>query len=138
MRLVVYASPKYLSEHGTPRHPRDLVDHNCLISRTSTDPDHWRFRIKGKETAIPVQGTFHANSPRAIAHMALAGAGIAMGPLYAVTPFLGRKRLRLLFEAHEATALGLYAVYPTSRHLSARVRALIDHLATTFSGEPYS
>lgn len=138
MRIVVYASSKYLSQNGTPRNPKELSSHNCLISRTSPDPDNWRFKIKGKETTIPVQGTFHANSPRAIAHMALRGAGIGMGPLYSITPFLKRKRLTLLFENDEAKALGLYAVYPSSRHLASRVRALIDHLAETFAENPYS
>lgn len=132
MRGVVIASPDYLARNGEPRHPDDLADHNCLIAQTSSDPNHWRFRVDGVVSSFPVSGSFHANSPRAIAHMAVGGLGIGLCPYYSVRPFLDSGALKLLFEAEEVAELGLYAVYPPSRHLTARIRALIDHLAGTF------
>lgn len=132
MRVVVVASPEYLARHGEPTHPNGLSTHNCLLQMASVDPEHWKFRIDGKVIAFRVGGSFHANAPRAVAHMAAGGMGIGMCPLYAVEPFLKNGTLKLLFENKEASEFGLYAIYPPSRHLTARIRALIDHLAATF------
>ena len=132
MRVVVFASPDYLAKYGTPVHPQALSSHNCLLQKTSNDPEHWRFRISNRLVSIRVSGSFSANSPRAIAQMAASGNGIGMSPLYVVAPFIGRGQLKLLFEEMEGTVFGLYAVYPPSRQLTARIRALIDHLATTY------
>lgn len=132
MRLVVIASPEYLGAHGEPRHPSALETHNCLIQLASADPYSWKFRINGKVVSFPVDGPFHANSPRAIAHMAATGAGIGMCPYYSIKPFLEVGSLQILFEAQEATEITLNAVYPPGRHLTARIRAIINHLADTF------
>lgn len=132
VRLVVFASPDYLAKHGEPEHPSALSTHNCLLMKSSVDPEHWTFRIEGEKRSYRVDGTFQANSPRAIAQMAASGLGIGMCPLYAIEPYLASGELQLLFEDKEATRLPLNAVYPLNRHLTARVRALIDHLAEVF------
>ena len=76
-----------------------------------------------------MSGSFRANSPLAVANMAADGLGIGRIPHYTAQPFLKTGQLKLLFENEEAKVIGLYAVYPPSRHLTARIRALIDHLA---------
>ena len=81
---------------------------------------------------VPVTGNFKANSPLAIANMAADGLGVGRVLLYTAEPFLKDGRLQLLFESQEIKVSGLYAVYPPSRHLTARIRALIDHLAEQF------
>lgn len=129
MRLVVAASEHYLKEHGTPVNPQALATHNCLIRTRSSDHQTiWQFNIDGQSIAVKVNGSFHSNNPKAIAQMAANGLGICRSPLYAVQPYLDDGRLQLLFEEQETHSMALYAVYPPSRHLTARVRALIDHL----------
>lgn len=133
MHIVVVASPNYLKAHGKPVSPEELAGHNCLMQITATEPNIWRFQIDGEVKSIRVDGTFRANSPRAIVHMAEGGMGIGRCPHYAALPFLQSGALNVLFETQESTASTLYAVYPPSRHLTARIRALIDHLADWFS-----
>lgn len=135
MRVVVIASPEYLKAHGEPARPEALSEHNCLMQLTSVEPNIWRFRIDGEVKAIRVDGAFRANSPRAIVHMAEGGMGIGRCPYYSAAPFLQSGALKLLFEAEESHSSTLYAVYPPSRHLTARIRALIDHLADWFSND---
>jgi DNA-binding transcriptional LysR family regulator len=130
MRMVVFASTDYLKKHGEPIHPNALATHNCLLQKASVDPDHWQFNIEGKLQAVPVSGSFHANAPRAIAQMAAGGLGIGMCPIYIVQPYLDSGELTVLFSEFETKAFSLYALYPPNRHLSARIRALIDHLAS--------
>ena len=132
MRIVVFAAPAYLEQHGTPPHPRALQTHNCLLQTTSSHPDQWAFMIDGQREILQINGSFQANSPRAVTEMAAGGLGIGMCPLYVVEPFLQTGALKLLFESSEATVYPLYAIYPSSRHLTARIRTLIDHLAEHF------
>jgi DNA-binding transcriptional LysR family regulator len=130
MRLVVFASPEYINTHGEPLHPSDLSTHNCLLQSSSADPEHWAFTVAGTEQKYRVNGSFTANSPRAVAHMAVGGLGIGRCPLYTVEPFLKSGELVLLFEDKMVSVFNLYAVYPSARHLTARIRKLIDHLVT--------
>lgn len=128
MRMVVVASPTYLSSHGTPKKPSDLANHNCLLLTTTKDFGKWSFVNKNKQEAFKVNGSFHSNSPRAIANMALNGVGVALCPIYVVKDYVEKGLLTLLFENNEESTLSLYAVYPSNRHLMARIRALIDHI----------
>ncbi|WP_420583582.1 LysR substrate-binding domain-containing protein [Ruegeria sp.] len=134
MRIICCVSDAYLAEFGTPKDPADLSNHNCLLQTTGSNIDHWAFNGPNGVHTVAVSGNFRANSPRAVAHMAADGLGIGRIPLYTARPFLETGQLRLLFEAQEAVSLGLYAAYPQNRHLTARIRALIDHLATQLRG----
>jgi DNA-binding transcriptional LysR family regulator len=130
MPLVVFASPDYISNYGEPAHPSALSTHNCLLQTSSADPEHWEFMLQGKIEKFCVGGSFTANSPRAVVNMAVGGLGIGRCPFYAAEPFLKSGKLILLFEDKITSEFNLYAVYPSARHLTARIRALIDHLVT--------
>ena len=132
MRVVVTASPGYLETNGIPQTPYDLADHNCLISTVSADRKNWHFKTNEEEISIPVSGSFQADAPRAIVEMAAGGLGIGMIPYYSAAPHIDNGHLVILFEELEAIKIGLHVVYPPSRHLTARIRALIDHLGTAF------
>ncbi|WP_425081913.1 LysR family transcriptional regulator [Ruegeria arenilitoris] len=134
MRIVCCVSPEYLAQHGTPHEPAALSTHNCLLQTTGNMIDNWAFKGSDGEYVVSVSGNFRTNSPRAVAHMAADGLGIGRIPLYTAQPFLDTGRLQLLFEAQEAISLGLYAAYPQNRHLTARIRALIDFLVKQLRG----
>lgn len=132
MRIVCCASPEYLERHGMPKNPAALTTHNCLLQTTGIGADHWEFKQGRGLTTVSVSGNFRANSPLAVANMAADSLGVGRIPLYTAQPFLDAGRLQLIFEEQEAKVLGLYAVYPPSRHLTARIRVLIDHLKEQF------
>ena len=132
MRIVCCASPGYLKAHGVPQQPQALTKHNCLVQTIGSQNDQWDFKGPDGIYKVPISGNFRANSPPAVASMAADGLGIARMPLYTAQPYLDDGRLQLLFEEAEARVIGMYAVYPPSRHLTVRIRALIDHLAAQF------
>jgi len=132
MRIVAFASPEYLARHGKPSHPSALATHNCLLQKSQVDPDNWKFKVDGQLVIVNVQGTFASNSPRAVTQMASQGLGIGMGPKYVTEPYVNDGSLQLLFEDYEANELILNAVYASNRHLPARIRALLEHLAVAF------
>ncbi|MGJ5621627.1 LysR family transcriptional regulator [Sulfitobacter sp. MF3-043] len=132
MRIICCASPDYLKKNGLPKEPSALSTHNCLLQSSTSPADNWEFNgAKGVYT-VPVSGNFRANSPLAVANMAAEGLGVGRVPLYTALPFLKEGRLQIIFEAEEAKVVGLYAVYPPSRHLTGLIRTVIDHLAAQF------
>jgi DNA-binding transcriptional LysR family regulator len=133
MPLIICASPRYLSAHGRPSNPMALATHNCLIDENHSDATAWRFRSDSRESVVKVAGTFHTNSPAAIARLAVGGLGIARCPRYVVAADLMERKLEQLFPDYATDGFGLYALYPPNRHLTARVRSLIDHLAIRFA-----
>ncbi len=129
-RIVVCASPAYLARHGTPRAPEDLAAHACLTYEYLAPRNVWRFRDReGRERAVRVAGPLHANNGGLLAAAAVQGLGIAFEPDFIVAADLEAGRLRALLEEFEAPVSDVHAVYPSRRHLSAKVRAFVEFLA---------
>ena len=128
IRVVVCASPYYLENHGTPKHPEELIKHNCLVDNNIRAGRHWPFKVGGKELKIDISGNFQANSPSAIRRMVTHGVGIGFCPIYVLHEDIKTGRVVTLFEQMEALNFGVYAIYPHRKNLSARVRTLVDYL----------
>jgi len=132
MPLIVCASPEYLAKYGRPKTPNALLTHDCLIDENQSDATVWKFQSAKGDISVTIGGTLRANSPSGIAQLAAGGLGIARSPRYVVEAYLENGRLEHLMPEFTTDKFGLYAVYPPNRHLTARVRALIDHLAQQF------
>lgn len=134
-RLVPCASPDYLRRHGTPRTPADLAAHACLTYEYLAMRNVWRFRDRrGREQSVRVSGPMHANNGDLLAAAAIAGIGVAMEPDFIVADDLAEGRLLALLPDYEPPSASIFAVYPSRRHLSAKVRVFVEFLATRFSG----
>jgi DNA-binding transcriptional LysR family regulator len=132
-RLVACASPAYLATHGTPRVPEDLARHNCFTYEYVTPSEHWRFREPlGGERVVRVRGNLHTNSGELHAEAAADGVGIALEPDLIVLPHLRAGRLVELLPEFAPAPLPIYAVYPSRKHLSAKVRLFVDFLVERF------
>ena len=129
-RLLACAAPDYLAAHGAPQVPEDLAGHNCLTYEYVSPRDQWRFREpSGRERAVRVKGSLHSNNGELHAEAAAAGVGIAFEPDMIVMPYLRAGRLVPVLEAFLPPPMPIYAVYPSRKHLSAKVRVFIDFLA---------
>ena len=134
-RLVPCASPDYLARRGAPRVPEDLEKHNCLTYEYLTPRNLWRFRDPtGRERAVRVSGTLHANSGDFIAEAAARGAGVVLEPAFVVAADVRAGRLVPLLQEFEPAPVPVYAVYPSRKHLSAKVRLFVDFLARSSEG----
>ena len=132
MRLSVVASPAYLEKFGRPSTPYDLETHNCLVDPNIRFGRNWPFLIEGKEVRVPVSGSFSANSPASVKKMVLAGLGIGICPSYILSEARIAGEVEVLLEENEAVEFGVYAIYPHRKHLTHRVRALVDFMTTEF------
>lgn len=133
-RLICCASPAYIERMGEPRKPEDLTAHVCLTYEYMPYRNVWRFRDKqGKEHAVRIAGPIHANSGRFLEALAMEGIGIAFEPDFVVEPDVRAGRLVPILRGYEAMPTSIYVVYPSRRHLSAKVRVFTDFVAQKFA-----
>src|SRR4029453_13164211 len=133
-QLVCCAAPSYLARRAAPRHPRELTAHACLSYEYAPERNTWRFRdAHGAEHEVRIAGPVHANNGQMLCALAVAGVGINLEPDFIGAPDVRAGRLVTLLPGYTPPAVNIYAVYPSRRHLSAKVRAFIDFLATRFA-----
>ena len=120
----VCASPSYGSTYGLPHTLSELEQHNCLIGTL----DYWRFQEKGKARNVRIKGNLSCNSGHALVDAAIKGLGIIQLPDYYVNPFIASGELVSLLENNRQADEGIWALYPHNRHLSPKVRMLLDFL----------
>lgn len=121
----VCASPAYLKTYGIPHSISELNKHSCLLGTL----DYWHFMEGGKEKNIRVAGRLRYNSGHCLADAALKGLGIVQLPDYYVEPYLQSGELVSLLDNYRESAEGIWAVYPQNRHLSPKIRLLVNYLA---------
>ena len=138
-RMVACASPAYLKAHAAPRTPEDLVRHACLTYEYMPLRNVWPFRGRdGREHAVRVAGPLHSNNGDLLAAAAVAGVGIAYEPEFILGPDLKAGRLVPVLTSYSAPPGPIYAVYPSRRYLSAKVRAFVDFLAQRFASASWA
>jgi DNA-binding transcriptional LysR family regulator len=138
IRRVVVASPAYLRRHGTPRHPRELLRHNCI--RVLGGPAEWGgLQEDGKAVRVPVRGNLEFNHVFPAVQAVADGAGVGMFFSYQVAPLVAARQLRIVLEPFEQPPRPISVVYPHARLLPARTRAFVDWVRrdiTQFRDEP--
>ena len=135
-RLVCCAAPSYLERHGEPLVPEDLATHVCLTYEYLPNKNVWLFRDPGgTERPVRIAGPLNANNGRFLEAIAAEGVGISREPDFIVGPDVRAGRLKPILRAIEPPPLDIYVVYPSRRHLSAKVRAFADFLVERFATE---
>ena len=138
IRNVAVASPDYLARRGTPTHPADLADHDCLVYSNVPESRVWGYHdARGRWQSVRGRRRLRVNNGDFLREAAIAGAGVAIEPTFIVHRAVADGRLVPILTDVAWPEIGAYAVYPQTRHLSARVRAFIDFLAERFAGDPY-
>lgn len=134
---VVCASPAYLSRHAAIEQPQDLTAHNCLTYRLTMGSVQWHFMDgEGHTTDVAVSGSLQTDFGPALREATLRGLGLALMPDWSVRDDLRSGALVRLFPRYKVSFLefdnGVYAVYQRSRHMSTKVKLLVDHLSRVF------
>jgi DNA-binding transcriptional LysR family regulator len=133
---VVCASPSYLDRHGVPTHPKELRNHVSLTYGFLLTGNQWKLTGEDGDHWIQPSWLLCANNAEVLRDAAIKGRGVALLPTFIAGTALHDGRLVSLLSAYKAPPLTLYAIYPPTRHLSVKVRLLIDFLVERFSGDP--
>jgi DNA-binding transcriptional LysR family regulator len=134
---VLSASPAYLEQYGEPKTLDDL-NHQQVRLRYNLAPDTWQLVTPGGQSiAIKIPVAISANNGDYLCEEAVAGRGLLFTPDFICYKAIKAGLLKpLLVDQIQGKPINAYAVYPQTRHLSKKVRMLVDFLVNYFSGTP--
>jgi len=136
-RNIVCAAPSYLERHGTPKTPADLAAHDCIGYSYAATGDEWHFTDKdGRPESVRVRSVLRTNNGDTMRGAAIAGRGIMRPAKFMVADDLKAGRLVAILTDHHLPDTDLLAIYPSRRHVSAKVRVMVDYLSASFKGTP--
>jgi DNA-binding transcriptional LysR family regulator len=136
-RTVFCASPGFLKRYGTPRDAEDLRRAPRLAFSEAVSAGDWTLRDpEGRSHLIDGPVRVAANNTQMLLAAALAGAGVAYGPTFVFGERIAAGELVALLPDHPTSELTIHAVYPTTRNIALKARSFIDHLITSFGGDP--
>jgi len=133
-RRLCVATPDYLRRHGTPRHPSELAQHDCLtLSSEASQTRGWAFRMPTENGGTEVVylkpgGPLDCSDGQVLHDWCLAGHGIAWRSTWEVEGEVASGQLVAVLEDFAAPPNGIYVLFPQRKHLPLRVRLWIEHL----------
>ena len=139
-RRLCVATPKYLQQHGTPKHPSELSRHDCLtLSSDASQTRGWAFQVLKEGVAELIHlkpgGPLDCSDGQVLHAWCVAGYGIAWRSTWEVEAEIAAGTLVAVLDEFAAPPNGIYAVFPQRKHLPLRVRLWIDYLKHHY-GQP--
>lgn len=129
---VLCAAPIYLETYGTPSHPNELHHHSCLHYGQLAVEDQWILIGADGEYTVSVNGVLCSNNGEVLKDAAVRGLGITLLPRFIVGQELQQGRLQIVLPHYHSPELSIYVIYSVNRHLSTKVRLLVDFLQERF------
>lgn len=135
-RRAAFAAPSYLADRPRPTHPEELIAHDCILHTRLTGGAAWVFTKNGERLVAPIRARVRVDSAEAVREAVLQGLGVAVCPTWLLREELACGRVEPLLAGFEPPALPIHAVWPSRRHTSPKVRAVVEHLARAFAADP--
>ncbi|MFY0641716.1 MAG: LysR family transcriptional regulator [Bermanella sp.] len=134
-RRMLCASPEYIARNGMPQTPQELQKHECI---TLSGLDQWQFKTPEGFITVKAQGRFRTDNGEAVRDACIQGLGITINSYWNAYEYLKRGELIHILEDYPVIAgTAIWAVYPSSRQLSPKVRAFIDYFSNAYGDKPY-
>jgi DNA-binding transcriptional LysR family regulator len=130
LRLAVVGAPSYFARRGTPKHPRELTEHDCLNWHPTADapPYRWEFTENGRDFSVAVRARLLSTDAALNRRLAIAGLGITLSYEGHVRDAVEQGQLVSVLKEYCTPFPGYYLYYPQRRHASRALRAFIEHL----------
>ena len=137
-RRLCVATPGYLQRAGVPQHPAELARHQALVlSSDASQTRGWAFLVEGEVQHLRLAGRLDCSDGQVLHEWCLQGLGLAWRSTWEVQGDLAAGRLVSVLDAFAAPPNGIYALFPSARHLPLRVRLWIDFLKHTYGDAQY-
>lgn len=133
---VLCAAPSYLESHDVPTHPNELRQHSCLHYGQLAVENQWTLIGADGDHTVSVNGVLCSNNGEVLREAAIRGLGITLLPRFIVEPELQQGSLQIVLPDYQPPDLGIYVIYPVNRHLSIKIRLLVDFLQERFGQHP--
>jgi DNA-binding transcriptional LysR family regulator len=138
IRMTVVGSPSYFANRRKPRHPRDLLEHECLNWHPTRDAPAYKWEFtepsatdsggRRREIVVAVPGRVMATDSAVNIRLAREGFGLTLVYEDEVRGDVARGELIPVLQDYCEPFPGYYLYYPQRRHASPALRALIDHI----------
>jgi DNA-binding transcriptional LysR family regulator len=129
------AAPAYLKARGTPKQPKELAQHACLVYSTAQSDDRWLLTgPDGKEQAVPVRGPLRSNNLSAVLAAAREGLGIAILPWYVARESVADGSVKPILERYTLPTQEIHAVFPSPKLVPGKVSVFIEFLRGALEG----
>lgn len=126
-RFVVLGSPEYLKRHGVPKHPDDLLRHNCTRYRFPRGNFYkWELARDGIQLELDVPGRLSAGDTRLGLVAALDGVALTFLPQHTVQAYIDAGQLVPVLQDWCPPSTRLMMYYPRQRQMSSALRAFVD------------
>ena len=122
------ASQHYINQHGRPKHPKELSEHQCLVDSSNRFPLRWRYQENGKEYHAPVDSFAEANDGDIVAKLATQSLGIAYLPTFLTQQYLDDGTLIPILTEFEFERIPVSLVYPAKLMMNPLMKALVAYL----------
>lgn len=134
-RLLLCAAPAYLARHGTPQVASELAQHAAVRFRHPNSGKllEWPMLQGIAEAEMRLRTVLACNNMEAVLGATVRGLGIACMPDFLVRDLLADGRLQAVLDTQLSTHGQFKALWPSSRHLSPKVRVFVDHLCSHLS-----
>jgi DNA-binding transcriptional LysR family regulator len=132
-RMCLCASPAYLASHAPIRKLSDVAEHGVVAYSNFASGDEWQFEGPQGSESIHTRSVVRCNNGDTCRAITLAGGGLSLQPSFMVAQDLRRGDLVEILPEYRSVELGIYVVYPTRKHLPAKVRTLINFLVEQFA-----
>lgn len=134
VRVILCASPEYLQRFGMPKHPEELTTHRLI---TASRWLQWNMSGPEKEEiVVQIKPKLQANDFASLYALALSGAGITPLPALIAAPAIHSGNLVPICSEYPFEASPIHALYPSNRHLSAKVRSFVDFVIDSIRPNP--
>jgi DNA-binding transcriptional LysR family regulator len=133
LALCLYASPSYLSKHGTPASLEDLQQHHCVVFRATELARTWALRGANRSAELAVRGRIGGDDLSFVRAMLIAGGGIGLLPQINCALDETSGRLVRVLPGFHARGATLYVVYPSTKQVPLRVTAFRDFVSEAFT-----
>jgi DNA-binding transcriptional LysR family regulator len=134
---LMVADPGYIERRGRPREPKELAKHDCVVFGAGGDRGKWKLRRKTSSVEITVTPRLVVNDFETVHEAVVAGLGIGLIPDFRCAGDLRDRRLERVLPEWSVADTPIHAVYPSTRHLSPKIRAFVEHLQKEMSPPPW-
>jgi len=131
------ATPAYLKRRGRPRSPEELKKHDCMFFGTGLDGISMRFDKGDRSVQVAPSARMVVTDTDILHAAATAGLGIAILPAFRCVEDLRAHRLERVVPDWSVPSTPVHVVYPSTRHVSPKVKSFVDHLHEGMTPPPW-